>query len=408
MGAGKEDQDIGKKSKMNENDRTAMRAFLQRAEVRLSTMHRVAGIFLNGAGLLILLPIFTRNIFAPIFTSLINFSNLIVRMLMCLPLAISLAIPLYAIYLLFRELVQFYFTPTHPGFDDEKIFYPRFIISGIALPVDEVSDRKQEILEKQLTRKMIDFILPSKMEKKAYYDDINQNTKGEIIPFTRRVSSNPTNTETLLPEDLAKTIYAKSDKPKQLQDDIDLFHVMFGLAGVIDRELTEEVAKMEASLVRHQIYLRRLILRYIKAFLILIWTTLILGTVAACLENGYITTLSTSMKASPEEISAAIFYIGFILWAIFMPSIVKAPVNWIYDLTSEDRTSRATIQKDGQLVHFENLVIGLVIVSFFVTLFAAYLEFSNIWLIIIDIIFTILFAIAGFRDRLKSKQKHAV
>src|SRR5215467_11561787 len=37
-------------STLNETDRVALRAFVQRGEVRLSTMHRVAGSFLSGAG----------------------------------------------------------------------------------------------------------------------------------------------------------------------------------------------------------------------------------------------------------------------------------------------------------------------------------------------------------------------
>lgn len=42
--------------------RNAMRAFLQRSEVRLSTMHRIANAFLSGAGLLVLFPVFTAAV----------------------------------------------------------------------------------------------------------------------------------------------------------------------------------------------------------------------------------------------------------------------------------------------------------------------------------------------------------
>ncbi len=41
-------------------EHAAMRAYLQRAEVRLSTMHRVAGVLLNGAGLLFLFPVLLK------------------------------------------------------------------------------------------------------------------------------------------------------------------------------------------------------------------------------------------------------------------------------------------------------------------------------------------------------------
>src|SRR5277367_1692075 len=44
-----------------EQERNAMRAYLQRAEVRLSAMDRVATAFISGAGLLVLFPIFFRG-----------------------------------------------------------------------------------------------------------------------------------------------------------------------------------------------------------------------------------------------------------------------------------------------------------------------------------------------------------
>ena len=42
-------------------ERAAMRGFLQRCEVRLSTMHRVATALLSGAGILVLLPALERD-----------------------------------------------------------------------------------------------------------------------------------------------------------------------------------------------------------------------------------------------------------------------------------------------------------------------------------------------------------
>ena len=43
------------------DERAAMRAFLQRCDVRLSTMHRVATALLSGAGILVLLPAVERD-----------------------------------------------------------------------------------------------------------------------------------------------------------------------------------------------------------------------------------------------------------------------------------------------------------------------------------------------------------
>jgi hypothetical protein len=46
--------------------RNAQRAYVQRCEVRLSTMHRIAGAFVSGAALLILLPLFLKDVMSPI------------------------------------------------------------------------------------------------------------------------------------------------------------------------------------------------------------------------------------------------------------------------------------------------------------------------------------------------------
>lgn len=54
---------------LSHNDLTL---FLARAEVRLSTQQRIAGAFLSGAGLLILLPVLFKEAAIRIFVSLIG------------------------------------------------------------------------------------------------------------------------------------------------------------------------------------------------------------------------------------------------------------------------------------------------------------------------------------------------
>jgi predicted membrane metal-binding protein len=53
------------------DDRAAMRAFLQRCEVRLSTAHRVATALLSGAGILVLLPALERDSVMQVLRSLL-------------------------------------------------------------------------------------------------------------------------------------------------------------------------------------------------------------------------------------------------------------------------------------------------------------------------------------------------
>ena len=55
----------------DEESRAAMRAFLQRSEVRLSTIHRVGQALLGGSALVLLLPLFLRDAFPQMMTVLI-------------------------------------------------------------------------------------------------------------------------------------------------------------------------------------------------------------------------------------------------------------------------------------------------------------------------------------------------
>ena len=49
-----------------------MRAFLQRSEVRLSTIHRVAQALLGGSALILLMPLFLRDAFPKMMTILMS------------------------------------------------------------------------------------------------------------------------------------------------------------------------------------------------------------------------------------------------------------------------------------------------------------------------------------------------
>lgn len=89
---------------MAKYDALALRAYLQRGEVRLSTMHRVAGAFLSGAGLLLLLPVFAQDALndlaiagADVWPALAARPN--ADLWVCvyaLPILAAFAIPLYA------------------------------------------------------------------------------------------------------------------------------------------------------------------------------------------------------------------------------------------------------------------------------------------------------------------------
>ncbi|MBA3468155.1 MAG: hypothetical protein H0T53_00795, partial [Herpetosiphonaceae bacterium] len=264
----------------NADDRQAMRAFLARTEVRLSTMHRIAGVFLNGAGLLILFPVFFRDAISDINSVVLNnlaplydraqhtrlttstIVDSILYLALFIPFLITLTIPIYAFYLLLKDIVYFYFAGHSPGFT-EKLFNPRFVLSGLAFSTDESPETKREIMKHQYESDLITFIFPFAQHEASYYDQVKTQTEDFIIPETRKI------------EALREAgVFAATEEPAS-QHEFNRFNTALGLAGFLDRTLIEEVARSEISVVRNALCLRRLVLRYIKALLMFVWTTLL-------------------------------------------------------------------------------------------------------------------------------------
>lgn len=298
-----------------EADRNAMRSYLQRAEVRLSTLHRVAVSFISGAGLLVLLPVFFKEEIVVLirifldhtmdFSAQLNGSQgiIILALYVCLlyPFLLSLAIPVYAMYLMLKDVIHFYFTIYTPGFPSD-LHTPSFALSGIGFSPDESPEAKEQILRYQYSHTgAVNFAIPFSDEKrKLYFDETIRNTDGEIIPETRRW------------EVLQGVLPDETDRAT-----VERFGAAFGLARLLDRQLVEEVATSEISLVRHSIYLRRLMVRYMKTLLMFIWTTLV----------------SFLMLPFLQDERMPLFFImaiGYLIWSLLVMRVAKMPLGWLY------------------------------------------------------------------------------
>lgn len=336
----------GERVTLSEDERAAMRAYLQRAEVRLSTMHRIAGVFLNGAGLLFLLPVFLRDAFVRIAKSALTFGDPLLQVLATALLFAVLGIPLWALYLLIKDIINFYFTAYHAGLR-ERFFHPRLVLSGIAFSDDEARPEvKDAIIASQQTRDMLSFIVPQDQEDRKTYLRILSATQNQIIP-ERRLK------------------YMPSERD-ELNEDVRLFDAALGLAGVVDRSLIEEVAKMEMSLARHAISLRHLVLRYSKALLLFLLTTVILVVSAELLApstNGTqpIPGGTGGQFPQTDEVGLLLLYATFVLWAFLTPLLVTRPISWIYRFAAKNLTR---INSDHQLLVFERTVMVVSIVAF--------------------------------------------
>lgn len=340
------------------DERSVMRIYLQRMEVRLSTMHRIAGVFLNGAGLLVLFPVLFRDTVGEIHTfvleklltslpgaiQVVEWSqsvNFVTYLILFPPFAISLFIPLYAFYFLIKDIVQFYFLGHSPGFPDDP-FVPRFSLAAIAFSRDESEKVKQEVMRLQYGREFINLIVPLKREEAGYFDSVYKHTDGLVIPPTRK------------PEVLRSLNVFSSANQQPNEQDINRLNTALGLAGLIDSRLIEEVARMELSLTRNAIHLRRLVLRYTKALMLVIWTTLVSFVIAASIDN-----------LPPLSLLSS----SYIVWSVVTPLVVKRPIKWIWRL-SDQHTSESDVNIDGHLVGFERIVVNLSKIVLMLSLFA--------------------------------------
>jgi hypothetical protein len=326
-----------------EQERNAMRAYLQRAEVRLSAMDRVATAFISGAGLLVLFPIFFSQAIAGLVgTFALSRGSLAQMVLLFIPFFLSIGLPLYALYCLLRDLTLFYFVGHSPGFPTE-LFNPRFVFSGVAFSPDESPKVRKEVTLYEYGSDLIDFVLPFGEAQAEYCDKVIASTREQIIPAERM-------TEALELQGIierqpgSNQLLVKTDPPvRKNPGDVLRFNAALGLAGVKDRDLVAEVAKSEASLVRHSIGLRRLVLRYVKALLMFIVTALV-------------TFLLTGLVKDFQHWSHLVMAVGYLVWAVVTPLAVRLPVRrWIYE--KSDSRSENVVRHDSQLVAFENIVL---------------------------------------------------
>lgn len=302
---------------LTEAERAAARAYLQRCEVRLSTQHRVATAFIGGAGLLLLIPIFLRDIVDGELSVLINFvQNLfpqlgdvagwlvsaVLQFSLAYPLALSLIIPIYGVYLLLKDLVHFYYTLYMPG-SERDLLNPTFALGGVTFSTDESQRIKRRVLEYQYADGHADFMMPfSRGKREAYFDSMVKDTNGGVIPEGRDLESLR-----------AAGVLAADADPATVQH----IGVAFGLARTIDRSLVQEIAVTEMQLVRNVMYLRRLMLRYVKTLLLFIWTTTISFILLPMLKDARFPAL-------------LVMALGYLVWSIAVVPLMTVPVRWIF------------------------------------------------------------------------------
>lgn len=323
---------------LTEAERNALRAFLGRAEVRMSTLHRIAVSFVGGAGLLLLIPIFLRDVVDGVLMILLEsfmaqaqatsvsigwILTITMVAMIVYPFVLSLSIPLYGVYLLLKDVIHFYFTIYMPGFPS-SLLNPTFSLYGLTFSPDESPRVKEAMQRYQYSEHNMDYMMPfSKRRRELYFDMINHTTDGEIVPASRRLEA----IQHLIPPDA---------DPREVQR----MNTAFGIARSLDRTLIEEAAVTEMAVARNILYLRRLVLRYVKTLVMFIWTTLISFVALPFLEN----------SRFPTFVMMSLFYM---IWSLGVMRLIRMPLTWIYRHRYGD-TNRDHI--DAQLTFLERRV----------------------------------------------------
>lgn len=367
----------------DEQARFALRAFIQRAETRLSTMHGIAGAFIGGAGLLVLLPVLYRDYAADLIVQIANAiwnkgsrlpfifwywnewtSSIFwdwATAFWIFPFIFSLLIPSYAIYLLIRELVLFYFVPHGYSQSEMKYFFPRFALSAISFPVDDgviavggdagyapgtYSKVKLAIIRAWYLPETMHYVFPKNpnVRERKDLDKIyskNRSFVAALAPSPQRISIR----NTLAPE---------------LKTDAAQYDLRGTMAGLSDRTLIEEAARLEGTLTRLNYHLRVIVLRYMKALVAFIWTLIIIAfamTLASYAADRLAASDPPASLLVRSLFGDLIFLTTGLVWATATPFVVSAPINWIRKYR-DLHSYRGEFRRDSGLITFERWVYG--------------------------------------------------
>lgn len=297
-------------------DRAAMRAFLQRAEVRLSSIHRAATALLSGAGVLVLLPTLSREALVTVARALLSLERTLTSTLLLVGVAGVLAAMVAVIWLLLFELTQFYYHSAELSVSGRTSFSPHLALSSLRIATDEVSPQ-------------------AAIRLGSGRDDVD--SIGLIVPPNVRG------------RDRIDRQVAAHRSDRSLSDDRDRADALLGLVGARDHDLATEVARTEYVMARHAQHLQVIILRYLKALLVVIVSLILVLTIAAVVE-----------PPSPVGPRVATWTVVLLLvWAPTAMFATTSPVRWIGALLRSEGASRSGIRYDPEMTRLERVMAAL-------------------------------------------------
>jgi hypothetical protein len=300
-------------------DRAAARAFLQRCEVRLSTLHRVATALLSGAGLMVLLPAMMKDQIAGVIGAVLTTDPTPSHVLLAIIAAIVLGLPLMVFFVLLGDLTRFYFHAQHVETPSGTVFAPRLTLTGLRLPIDDLSKAAQESLESaRRDRGAVELVVPPNPHGR---DRIDQRLAAYGIVV---------------------------DSDCELSDE-QRSAGLFELVASRSRPLAEEVAKVEHGMTRHLLRLQVIVMRYVKALLVFLVTALAVFAAAA------------AVSSDDRVGDTGVLWLAtiFAVWAPLMVLAVSSPVRWVESLLLAEGAAGHSVSADPELTRFERIAINI-------------------------------------------------
>jgi hypothetical protein len=301
--------------RLSEDERVALRAFLQRAEVRLSTVHRTATALLSGAGVLVLLPALGRDAIVEVVGALLDAPATPSQVLLAGATMVVLSSILVVIWLLLIELARFYFFANHLHSERGTTFTPRFTLTSLRLPRDEMSAAGRLALEaERASPQAVGLLVPE-----------NDRARRQI---DRQVAA-----------------YEGLGRPTPTTDR-DRAEALLSLAGARDRDLMNEVVKLEYGMARHVLRIQVIVLRYVKALLVVLISLLLMFGLAAVVVR------APELGPTAERLLAVLLA----LWAPAALVLASSPVRWLGRLLRREGAESEGIRYDRELTQLESVI----------------------------------------------------
>lgn len=319
-----------------------MRAYLQRSEVRLSTVHRVATALLSGAGLMVLLPVVGRDAVVDVVRHLLTGRFELTHALLAVSVLAALTVPVVSLLVVLRDLTEFYFHANHVG----ATFSPRFTLTGLKLPLDELGPAAAADLDVERSRaRSVELLVPDNDSSRSRVDE-RLRVYG-LGPRSDRNAGAASRIPTGRDEGAGRGGAADPGNGTATPEDLARAAALLDLVASRPRLLLDEVAKVEHGMARHVLRIQMIVLRYVKALLALLSTALAVFAAAAVVEG------KAALGPAEEAWLAGVL----LLWAPVVVAAVATPVRWLESLLRSEGAPHTAVGQDRALTSVEDLTV---------------------------------------------------